>query len=84
MMKKIEEIKMTEIKEIDLGVQEGENLGPPRQGGGHPHHDEGLQAEERGREATLIHHDTRQKVLALLQFLTRQNQRYKNLNHHLK
>lgn len=84
MMIKIEEIKRTEIKEIDLGVQEGENLGHLRLGGGHPHHGEGLQAEERGREATLIHLGTRQKALALLQFLTRQNQRYRNLNHHLK
>lgn len=83
-MIKIDEIKMTEIKEIDLGVQEGENLGHLRQGGGHPHHGEGLRAEEIEREATLIPRGTRQKVLALLQFLTRLSQRCKNLNHRLK
>lgn len=83
-MIKIEEIKMTEIKEIDLEVHEGENLGHPLQEGGHPHHVGGLQAEERGREATLIHHGTRQKVLAHLLFLRRESQRFKNLNHRLK
>lgn len=61
---------MTEIKEIGLGAQEGENLDHLRLGGGRPHQGEGLQAEEIGREATLIHLGTRQKVLALLQFLT--------------
>lgn len=73
MMTKTEETKMREIKGIDLELQGGANHGPP-------HHEEGLQAGERGKEATLIHQDTKLKVQALLQFLRKGRQKFKNLN----
>lgn len=91
-MIKIEEIKRTEIKEIDLEVQEGENLGHLHQGGDHPHREGGLQVGEREKEAPLILHlhGTKQKALVLLlllhlhlhlQFLTRESWKFKNLSH---
>lgn len=73
MMTKTDETKMIETKGIDLELQEGANHG-------HPHHGEGLQAGERGKEATLIHQDIKLKVQALLQFLRKERQKFKNLS----